>query len=413
MMLRPNPDVMVKCPRPWRGGRRPVEGGERPAVSTENRRQQRWHAILAQAVFVLIALASMYGVFRILRPFFNSIILAIMLGSVCSPLHAYVFRRCGSRGNLAALLSVIVVFFLILVPSAVFLGALVTQGMNSVQTANQWLNDTNLDGEWSQRKLAEIMQWPPVARLETFARERVPMFADHFDAAALARKTGEAVVGAVRLGLETLGKQILPLLSATGSFLTAFFIMLFVMFYVFRDGPEMLRRLRHLSPLSSSQEEALLQRVRGVIHAVLLGTFVTAFVQGVAGMIGFFFVGIPALFWGTMLGAASIVPVVGTALIWVPATGYLLVTGHTLKAIFLFVWGAGFIGNIDTLLKPMLMGGKSGMSSLVVFFAILGGIRLFGMMGVIYGPLIFGLCTVCLYIYEMENAAFLDRQDRI
>ena len=207
------------------------------------------------------------------------------------------------------------------------------------------------------------------------------------------------------------GNRVLPLLSATWSFVMGFLIMLFVLFFAFRDGERMLAYLRHLSPLSSTQEDALIARVGDTTRAVVLGMGVTALAQGLAAMIAFRIAGIPALFWGSMLGASSIIPVVGTALVWVPAVGYLLIIGKTGAAVFVAAWCMIVVGSLDNFLRPLLMGGRVGMSAMLVFFAILGGLQAFGPVGILYGPLIFGLCAVCLYIYELENSAYLTLQD--
>ncbi len=121
--------------------------------------------------------------------------------------------------------------------------------------------------------------------------------------------------------------------------------------------------------------------------------------------------GFPGLFWGTMMGFASFIPVVGTALIWVPAVAYLFLTGDTTWAIFLTVWSVAVVGSIDNLLRPFLMQGSAGMNTLMIFFSLLGGIQLFGLIGLVYGPLIFAIAIVLFNIYEEEFHSFLDNQD--
>ncbi len=388
--------------------RRPPSAGDRGGSAPP-----AWESAQGRIVFLVIALASVYGVFRIVGPFLHCIILAVLLASLGGPVHQRILRRVGDRANVAAFLSVLLVFLLLLAPTLLFLGALVKQGMQSVESAGEWLSRADLQGYLANSPLGSLAQHPWLEKLRELVRQNVPALSDSLEGVSLTQRAGSTAVAALRAGLETLGKQVVPLLSATGSLLSSFLIMLFVMFYVFRDGASWLQSLQHLSPLSTSQEKALLDRIKEVNKAVVLGTLLTAVAQGMAGMIGFRIVGIPALFWGTMLGVASIIPLVGTALIWVPAAGYLFLTGHTWQGVFITVWGGALISNIDTLLRPVLMGGKTGLSSVAVFFAILGGIKLFGPMGVIYGPLVFGLCAVCMYIYEIENSAYLDGQDRL
>lgn len=177
-----------------------------------------------------------------------------------------------------------------------------------------------------------------------------------------------------------------------------------------RDGDEFLSGLRKLSPLRSSQEEKLMERVRGVSRSALVGTLGTAAAQGLAGGIGLAICGFPALFWGTVMAFASLIPLVGTAVVWIPACGYLVITGQHGMAAFLAIWCGVGVGSIDNFLRPVLMKGEAEMSTLWVFFAVLGGLQLFGLPGLVYGPLVFGLCAVLLYLYQLEFQEYLTKE---
>lgn len=111
---------------------------------------------------------------------------------------------------------------------------------------------------------------------------------------------------------------------------------------------------------------------------------------------------LPALFWGTVMAFSSLIPVVGTALVWVPAAGYLAMAARWKSAIFLIIWGVVVVGSVDNFLRPFLMRGKEGVSPFYIFLTIIGGIQLFGLAGILYGPLILGFATVMLYIYQVE-----------
>lgn len=361
-----------------------------------------------EARYLMIALtgASVFGVYVILKPFLHSIILALLLVSIFAPVHQRIRKRLGERENVAAFLAALVVFLLVLIPLSLFFSGLVKQGIDSIQKTNAWFAEGKFQEAVNSERVQAILANKRIEGLRQLA------------APYLGAEEGKSVgVGAMALkggqkALEFVQKGVVPLLQAGGSVIFGFFIMLFVMFFAFRDGAKMLASVLHLSPLSTSQESALLGRIREVSRAVLLGTFITAAAQALVAMVGFKIVGIPALFWGAMLGAASLVPMVGTALVWIPAVGYLLIIGHNGSAVFLALWCLLVVGSIDNFLRPLLMGGRVGMSTVVIFFAILGGIRCFGPVGIIYGPLIFGLCAVCFYIYELENASFLALQDK-
>jgi len=191
-----------------------------------------------------------------------------------------------------------------------------------------------------------------------------------------------------------------------------FILFVLLLFYVLRDGDRLLAWIMHLSPLSASHENRLLDRIREISKSAIFGILLTSAAQGLTAGIGLAITGIPGLFWGTMTALASLVPVVGTTLILVPAAGYLLLTGHAFKALFLIIWSVVMVGSIDNFLRPWLMQGQSKMSPVILFLAILGGIRAFGLLGLIYGPLVFGLLAIILYIYELEFATYLASQDK-
>ena len=210
---------------------------------------------------------------------------------------------------------------------------------------------------------------------------------------------------------KSLGKFILSwstaLLGNAPGMVIQFALLVLLVFYLFRDGQVILARLEHLSPLAKEQEEKLIRRVRTLASSVVLANIGTAAAQGIAGGIGLWIAGISPFFWGTTMAFTSLIPVVGTALVWAPAACYLLLVGSWGKALFLVLWGALVIGSIDNFLRPILMKGEGEISSIYLFFAILGGINLFGIVGILYGPLILGVVDILLHLYELEYGDFL------
>jgi predicted PurR-regulated permease PerM len=190
-----------------------------------------------------------------------------------------------------------------------------------------------------------------------------------------------------------------------------FFLMIFTFFFLVRDYDEIVSQIFHLIPLSNSQENRIINRVREVSRSAILGTVVTAVAQGTIGGITFCLAGLPGLFWGTIMAFASLVPLFGTALVWVPASLYLLLSGRWMASLFVTLSCIIFVGMIDNFVRPLFMQGASDMSTLLIFFSILGGMQYFGLIGLLYGPLIFGLTLVLLYIYNIEFEPFLKFQD--
>ena len=170
----------------------------------------------------------------------------------------------------------------------------------------------------------------------------------------------------------------------------------------------MVVQIKYLAPLRKDQENKLINRIHAVARSALLGSFLTALCQGVAGGIGLWIVGIPGLFWGTMMGFTSMVPMVGTALIWIPASIYLMLIGKMKAAVFLLAWCVFLVGAIDNFLRPFIMKGKAEMSPFYIFLAIIGGVQYFGLAGILYGPLILAFAMVMLYIYGVEYQDLLN-----
>ena len=154
-----------------------------------------------------------------------------------------------------------------------------------------------------------------------------------------------------------------------------------------------------------------MDEVEKVAKSAVLGSFLTALAQGVIGGFAMTLAGFAGLFWGTMMAFCSFIPVVGTALVWLPASGYLLLIGEWQWAVFLIGWGIIVVGSVDNILRPLLMKGNSGMNTLLIFFSLIGGLQVYGLMGLIYGPIIFAITLVLFRLYEVEFHAFLEKQD--
>ncbi|MFO7731292.1 MAG: AI-2E family transporter [Spirochaetia bacterium] len=361
---------------------------------------------LSNGVLLVLMALGFIGVFMLLRPFFAPIVLALFLVTMSYPVHKRVRRLFKGRKTITAVVMVIGVFLVVVIPFLLVSAAIVQQGIEVAQQLQNWISSGGPKGlvEGIQNFNWERYAW--LGGLRNFIEDRI---------AGMAGEKGTLTEGLAELSSTTaqaLGSFILPLLSQTGLLIMNFFIMFFIMFYAFRDGDAMLSYFLKILPLSGSHEEVLIKRVRYIVRAVLLGMLLTAAVQAVVASIGFQIIGISALFWGVMLGISSFIPIVGTALVWVPITGYMLITGKIGYAIFIFIWCAVGVGSIDNFLRPYLMQGKSGMSTLILFFALIGGIRLFGPIGILYGPMIFGLLAVILYIYTLQHSQALLHLER-
>jgi len=338
--------------------------------------------------FLLVVLfGSLYLSYLILRPFMETLIFAIVLSSMFYPLQIYLARHYGGRKTLAALTIVFIFTFLIALPVFFFVSALVSQGVDSVNQVNEWLKAGNLH---------KLTQHPKVLAYVAWLQERLGFLdLEKMDIPSTLLQLSKTV------GQFLLSKGA-TILGNVATLIMHFAVMVFVIFYLVRDGDEMIERGRYYSPLRRDQEDRILSGVRVVARSVLLGSFLTALLQGLVGGIGLTLVGIQGLFWGTVMGFSSLIPVVGTSLVWIPTVIYLLLLGKSYSALFLTLWSIILVGSIDNFLRPFFMRGQGGMSPFYIFLAIIGGVQYYGLAGILYGPLILSFAMVMLYIYGAE-----------
>ena len=350
--------------------------------------QQRAGRIKGYRAFLLVVLAvSLYLAYLILLPFIDTLILAIILASIFNPLQIYLERRLKGRKNLAALMIALIITFAIAIPVFVFTSTLVAQGLDTVNKTTDWLR---------AGKLQQLVQDPRINEYLAKLQERFPYLevskADiSNDLLYLSRGIGQFLLG-----------KVASILSNVASLVVHFFVMIFIAYFLVRDGGEMVSGVRSYLPLRAEQEDRIINGIRVVAKSVLLGTFLTAICQGVAGGIAFEILDFPGLFWGTMTAVASFIPLVGTYIIWVPIALYLVLLGQVKSAVFLAVWSIALSGIIENFLRPFLMKGKSKMPPFYIFLAILGGVQYFGLKGILYGPLILSFAMIMLFIYGVE-----------
>ena len=181
------------------------------------------------------------------------------------------------------------------------------------------------------------------------------------------------------------------------------FIMFFVMFYGFREGQGFIRKIKDLLPLESGLKDSLFEELRTVTQAVLYGQVLTAVIQGGLGGLGLLVLGVPnALFWGAMMMITAFVPVLGTPLIWVPAGVGLIMDGAITRGALLLAYGVIVVMNIDNFLRPRLVSERAKVHPVLILIGVLGGLRVFGFIGMLVGPLILALLVALIKFYEQN-----------
>lgn len=362
-----------------------------PTSSTGFKIESR-HWILIACLCVAI-----YASYLLIAPYVGAIVLAFIVSILFQPIHSRIQKRFSNSPNFSAAISCTLLTFIVLIPLLTVAIAIVSQGATSFSSAYQWVNDGGAK---------ELIHHPWIQTAFTFINKWLPF--DTISPTELLQKASSLIAG---VSSQVVGMSTSILSDVTGVILN-FTLMLFVLFFFLRDHDSIVGVMRHILPLSRSQEDKIFNEVEQVAKSAVLGSFLTAVAQGFAGGLAMSMAGFPGLFWGSMMGFASFIPFVGTALIWMPASIYLALTGDWQWGLFLAIWGVVVVGSIDNFLRPLLMQGSSGMSTLLLFFSLLGGIQLFGLIGLIYGPIIFAVTLVLFNLYETEFAGFLDKQDK-
>lgn len=192
------------------------------------------------------------------------------------------------------------------------------------------------------------------------------------------------------------------------SYLLNLLLILFIAFFMFLQGDRFIEEIKKLSPLDEAHNQEILLVTERTIKATLWSTLIVALVQGILGGTGFFFFRVPdPVFWGAMMTVASILPVVGPGIIWLPGSVYLYFRGDLGLALGLFLWGALIISTVDNLLRPILIRGAESTSTVLIFLSILGGVTYFGLVGFILGPLLLSFLLSLLRIYQSTILAIL------
>jgi predicted PurR-regulated permease PerM len=355
---------------------------ERPNIS----------ATTFRTAFVLLLVLAVTALFvAVTWPFLKPLLLGAMLAGLCRPLYSWVRRLVRGRRSLAATLTLLILFVLVAGPISAFVGVVVAQALHVSDQAIPWVQQ-----HFGAASTFNAHDWL-VQRFPALAAY-VPEQAQIIESMGRAAKAVGSflVVGAGQLT------------TGTAGFLLDLFVMLYAMFFFFRDGPRIIEKIFYYMPLSNRDEELLLERLTSVTRATIKGTLVIGIIQGALAGLGFWVAGIDgAAFWGTIMAVLSVVPGIGAALIWVPAVIYLFITGQTLPAVLLLAWCAAVVGTIDNILRPALVGKDAKMPDLLILIGTLGGLFLFGPIGFIVGPIVCGLFLTVWDIYGTTFKAIL------
>ena len=341
-----------------------------------------------RTAFVLLLVAAVTALFlAVVWPFLKPLLLAALLAGLFHRFYRWVTRLLGGRRSLGAGVTLLVLLVLGLGPVSAFLGIVLQQALTMTNQAIPWLSEHL--GEASTFNVHDwlVQRFPALARY-------VP--------------SQEQLLQQVATAVKTAGAYLVSFASrmtaTTAAFLLNLFVMLYAMFFFFRDGHKILERIFYYLPLSDEDESRMLTQFASITRATVKGTLVIGVIQGGLGGIAFWVAGIEgAALWGTIMTILSIVPGIGAPLVWVPFVIFLYVNGQYLTATLLLVWCGAVVTTIDNFLRPVLVGRDSEMPDLLILIGTLGGLFLFGPIGFIVGPIV---CGLFLTVWDIYGATF-------
>ncbi|WP_257446928.1 AI-2E family transporter [Archangium lipolyticum] len=335
---------------------------------------KRWSNLIFAGLFGLALILFS----RILLPFLMPVLLGGFLVVLFLPLQDTLFRtRLRNYPSLCAGLSTVAIFLLILAPLAV-VGWLVAREVLGLMEHTQDVLD-----RMDLRQVAANLNLP------RGLRRYVPA----------TPQTEQALAGAMASGASVLSE----LLGAGTALIIDLFLMTVAMYYFFLDGRRLWAEATQLIPLDKRYTQAFAQEFTDVAHAIIYGNTITALVQGALGVVGLMLAKVPhAGVWGAAMVLVAMVPVGGTALVWGPIGAVLVLLGRVNEGVFLLAWGAFVVSSIDNVLRPKLCGSRMALHPLLVFLSMFGGLAVFGMMGLLVGPLIASLFMAMVRIYRRD-----------
>jgi predicted PurR-regulated permease PerM len=338
--------------------------------------QIRWWLLLAVTVIAL------YLCWLMLQPFIAVLAWAAVLVIVFYPVHVRLLKRLKNPA-LSALVSCILVILIILIPVTLVTIAVLNElsgAMNSLQATIAYLLDPN--SPYTGRVLGWASQYVDIEEL----------------------RSGQYLLDRLKGVSGQVAGQTLGFIGGVVGVIVQMFFVIFTMYYLFRDGDKIFTTVRDALPLEQEQATAIMARTRDVIGASVYGVMAVAAVQGTLGGIAFWVLGVPsAIVWGVVMTFLSMIPMLGAFLVWVPAAAYLALSGHPLKALFMVLWGVLVIGMADNFLRPRLVGGRTKLHELLIFFAVLGGLQVFGVLGIVLGPVVLAITLALVNVFKAAD----------
>jgi predicted PurR-regulated permease PerM len=326
---------------------------------------------LSRYFFIILLLIVLFLSFLVIKPFLTYIVLGLVLTAVLYPVYKWLNKKIKSR-NVCASIVVILVLLAIVLPSFYIISSLVQQATVAYQTYGN--------------------------------AEAVERFSEFFTHVSGQEVNFAGLVQNSLFWLKTNISSYAPTLvtSITDIFL-GLFVLFFVMFYCLKEGNNLYAEVKDLIPLKKKYKANLMSEAKNMVSAVMYGQVITAIIQGGLGGLGFLIFGIPnPVLWGFVMIILAFLPVVGPPLVWIPAGIIELINGNYVAGIGILIYGAVVISNVENVIRPRIISGKSKLHPAIVLIGVLGGLKIFGFAGLIIGPLILAILIVLLRTYKED-----------
>ena len=349
--------------------------------------------------FLGVFLFIIFQILHILSPFYTGILGAIVLTLIFFPFHRLILRKIGvDKPGISACVSTILVMLLIVVPF-IFFSWLLFKELFSLYPEIKRLGNA----------ITSLQQGEAFARIPWLQSVEIKL---------------EGILGLAQTNLqEMIVEMLMNLVSKitdfgrnfpknTFMFIVNLMVMIFTIFFLFRDGPSIFGKIKEIVPMDDKHKDFIASRLYLTVTGVVRGVFVVAVIQGTTAGIGFFIAGVPSpVVLGFCTIFTALVPLVGSPAIWLPTSIYYLLQGTLGKGLFLFLWGLIVVSLVDNFVRPIIIGSKAKLPFLFLFFGLLGGVRVYGPMGIFLGPLVVALLIAFVKIYKEEYAKESQKMD--
>ncbi len=347
-----------------------------------------------QIITVSLVVIVGYLLYLIMVPFWVPIFLAIVLSILFYPLYQWIRVKIRLADWTASILTCAVITLFITIPASLLGAALVNEVLDIYEWAEEYAKQSPI---WIQGSPSVLL---------TYIKDALDKYID-----VSIMDIRNIMLKSIREASSFLIQNLRGMITNFTGFIIKIILSLFAMFYLFKDGDKLIESVKGFLPLNEEDKRTIFKKNHDVIHATLYGGVLVASVQGCLGGLAFWALGLSSpVFWGAMMAIFSFIPMLGPPIIWVPAAIYLFIKVSYIKAIILVMLGVFVIGLVDNLLRLMIVSGKTQMHPLLLFFSILGGLKVFGFIGIIAGPIILSLSLVALDIYK---AGYLQKKTEI